>query len=86
MYQLASLGQGDEVATEETAVVTEASNVDQYGIVGAVWNEIYAFCRTKLPEGNCRDLLGYKPIYFPPELRQKWYIYALIGYAVGRFL
>lgn len=87
MYQIGNLAQITETAVEAPVVVTTSQEIDEYGVIGTVWKEIYQYCENRLPPETCRALLGYKPVYFPPEIKSnRWYLWIGLGYALGRFL
>lgn len=74
---LGNLGQ------DETPAAT-----DPYMSVGTLWDNIDQYCQTQATPEQCRALLGYKPIYFPPVVIEKpvmpFWALLLIGYIVGK--
>lgn len=63
--------------------------VDQPEIaIGAIWDDINAYCQTKATPDQCRALLGWRPIYFPPIVTEKpvmpFWALLLIGYVAGK--
>jgi hypothetical protein len=68
---------------DETPAIT-----DPYAAGGALWDDINAYCQTQATPAQCRALLGYKPIYFPPIVAEKpiipFWALLLIGYVLGK--
>lgn len=63
---------------------------DPYASVAAIWDEIKAYCQTKMTPAQCDALLGYKPIYQPPTCVEKpkvpFWVYLGVGYILGKHL
>jgi len=63
-----------------------------YDVIGAVWTKLYQTCLTMpgMSESQCRGLMGYKPVYFPPSCVEKpkfpWWGYGIIGFFVGKWI
>lgn len=77
MIMLGDLGQ------DESLVVT-----DPYMTVGTLWDNIDQYCQTQATPAQCRALLGYRPIYFPPTVSAKpilpFWVLLLLGYIAGK--
>lgn len=83
------------LAQVETPLVTAQETTPD--IIAAVWSKLYAQCLTMpgMSEDQCRGLLGYKAIYFPPTCVEKpekpkftlpWWGYMIAGWLIARYI
>lgn len=80
------LGQADEISPVPIpAIVPEF-----YNKLGEVWQALDQKCRESLPEGYCRQMLGYRPMIFNEQTQNpggiKWYFFVALGFVVAKIL
>ena len=66
--------------------LAQTTEPTEYPPISTVYDELRAYCLTRLPPAHCDGILPQRYLYYPPELKPQTptWAWVLLGFVIAR--